>query len=339
MCIALLSTAHPRYALIAIDNRDEYILRPTSRPYWWTHEPSGSRILSARDLHRRERGTWMGVSSTGRIAILTNYRESAEDDPNHAISGIRSRGALPMAWLGGPTDEDLDTFVKKMVDDPATKAVGGFSLICGDLNARDQKTIKPLAIISNRCDKPVEVPRIAGERGSTYGLSNTVYVEPCTWPKVKNGTKLLSEAIQDAIDRDPNEEDLTARLFEVLENDTFPSGPDSSMQDNMNLLRQSIYIPGFSDDEGWKYMAEARAKGRGKAPFDDVTDDDQPDKRPQKDPTINFLKGAYGTQRQTLVLVDWDGNVTYTERAIWDSHGNKIEKGQGDQIIRYKIEG
>ena len=31
------------------------------------------------------------------------------------------------------------------------------------------------------------------------------------------------------------------------------------------------------------------------------------------------------------------GNVTYTERALWDAHGNLIERGKGDVVHRFKV--
>ncbi|KAI1177077.1 NRDE protein-domain-containing protein [Nemania sp. FL0916] len=338
MCIALLSTAHPRYALIALDNRDEYILRPTSRPHWWTHQPTGTRILSPRDLHRRERGSWMGVNSAGRLAILTNYRESSEDDPDHAICGVRSRGALTTAWLAAPADETLDEFTKRMVDDPATKAAGGFSLICGDLAEKAENGIKPLAIITNRCDELAAVPRIGGDRDTTYGLSNTVYVEPPAWPKIKTGKRLLEATLQQAIERNLNEEELTEQLFTVLCDDTMPVGPDASMQDHMDALRHSVFVPAFGDDAAWKDMTDAVEEGKAKEAFDAIEDENGPDTQLPADPHVNFMKGAYGTQRQTLIFVDWEGNITYKERALWDAHGNRLENGQGDVVIKYKID-
>ncbi|KAI0163913.1 NRDE protein-domain-containing protein [Xylariaceae sp. FL1272] len=338
MCIALVTTAHPKYALIAIDNRDEYLLRPTSRPHWWTHEPSGARILSPRDLHRQERGTWMGVTSAGRFAILTNYRESPQDDPDKNIEGLRSRGVLPTAWFSAPADESLDGFVQRMLDDPKTRAVGGFSLICGDLKPRVDTGIQPLAIISNRCDKFAEVPRIGAQRGATYALSNTIYIEPSSWPKVQNGKRLLEEALRDIGENDLSETELMDRLLTVLDNDTMPVGPDASMLDHMNALRHSVFIPAFADDQGWRDMADARDQGRGQPPFDEADDSSEPKSPPRTDPTTNFLKGAYGTQRQTVVLVDWDGNVTYMERALWDMHGNRLENGKGDQVVKFRID-
>ncbi|KAG7150916.1 hypothetical protein HYQ46_000101 [Verticillium longisporum] len=47
----------------------------------------------------------------------------------------------------------------------------------------------------------------------------------------------------------------------------------------------------------------------------------------------------YGTQRQSVILVDWDGNVVFKERALWDSNGNPIPKGEGDVVFKYKIDG
>ncbi|KAI1823798.1 NRDE protein-domain-containing protein [Xylaria intraflava] len=336
MCIALLSTAHPRYALIALDNRDEYILRPTSRPHWWTHKPSGTRVLSPRDLHRRERGTWMGLSSTGRLAILTNYRESSQDDPDHAICGVRSRGALPTAWLTAPAEEKLDHFIKRMVADPATKAAGGFSLICGDLGERTENGIEPMAVITNRSEL-AGVSRIGGDRGMIYGLSNTIYTEPPTWRKIRTGKQLLEEAIQEAIEKDLGESELIDRLLRVLEDDKMPLRPGMSTQDHMNVLRDSIFIPAFGDDQGWKDMADAVEQSNAKAAFDTIEDESDIDTQSPSDPPVNFLKGAYGTQRQTVILVDWEGNVTYMERALWDAHGNRLDSGQGDIVIKYKI--
>ncbi|KAH9907537.1 NRDE protein-domain-containing protein [Xylariomycetidae sp. FL2044] len=338
MCIVLITTAHPRYAFIAIDNRDEYILRPTSRPHWWTHRPSGHQILSARDLHRQERGTWLGVSKSGRLAILTNYRESALDDPDHAICGVRSRGGMVTSWLGHPANEDLDAFVEKMLNDRSVKGVGGFSLICGDLKAKTADGIKPFAIVSNRSDHLENVPRIAGERNKVWGLSNAVYDENGQWPKIIIGKKLLEEAMEEVVGQDLDEDQLKERLFRVLDHDTFPQqdDPNVTMQERMNALKQSVFIPGFGDQQEWKDMAEAVELGKSKQAFNVI--EDHSDSEERTEPVVNFMKGAYGTQRQTLILVDWEGNVTYHERPLWDDHGNQVERGKGDKVIRFKID-
>ena len=45
---------------------------------------------------------------------------------------------------------------------------------------------------------------------------------------------------------------------------------------------------------------------------------------------ITDLEGVYGTQRQTIVLVDWEGRVTFVERSLWDENGKRVERGGGN---------
>merc|ERR1711964_851095 len=146
MCIVLATTAHPSYALIVLDNRDEFILRPTSRPHWWTS--NHQEILSARDLQRAEQGTWLGITKTGNFAVLTNYRETDANDAAHPIQGTRSRGGMVTAWLTAAVDESTPEFVQRMMAGDGVKGVGGFSLLCGKLRKRNEHELEPLAIIS-----------------------------------------------------------------------------------------------------------------------------------------------------------------------------------------------
>lgn len=354
MCIALISTAHPDYALIVLDNRDEYVLRPTSRPRWWTHQPSGQQVLSAKDLQRRERGTWMGVSKTGRLAVLTNYRETI-DDHAHPIHGVKSRGGMVTAWLGAPADTDLDTFVAQMLEDGGVKGVGGFSLICGDLrlqpkqapapgtNDQQRGELKPLAIISNRCEAVDSVPRIGGERGKTWGLSNTIYEERPTWPKVRMGNVLTQEAIAKAVETNASEDELCDHLFTVLDHDTLPPVEVRSKLDfesRLNSLKNTIFVSTIGNEQQMQDMKAAVAQGKMKAAFDLIEDEEQEMLEASRhDDGKIFDKGPYGTQRQTIVLVDWEGNITYKERALFDAHGNPIERGQGDVTFKYVVDG
>ncbi|KAK7966553.1 uncharacterized protein PG986_000830 [Apiospora aurea] len=353
MCIALVSTSHPDYALIVLDNRDEYVLRPTSRPKWWTHQDSGNQVLSSRDLQRRERGTWMGVTKSGRLAVLTNFRETI-DDTVHPVHGIRSRGGMVTAWLGAPNDESLDQFVAKMLEGGLVKGVGGFSLICGDLKPKRSKEelngnwvqdreVEPLVIISNRSEAVDGVPRIGGKRGGVWGLSNTVYEEPATWPKVKLGRQLLKEAIEKAVASEASEDELSELLFSVLDHDTLPPIARRAKMDfdeRLDSLKQSIFIPAITDEDKDRDMLYAMEQGKMKAAFNEIEDEDHEllEASRHDDGTL-FDKGAYGTQRQTMILVDWDGNVTYKERALFDDHGNPVEHGKGDVAFKYTIDG
>ncbi|KAK3292434.1 NRDE protein-domain-containing protein [Chaetomium fimeti] len=365
MCIALFTTAHPDYALVAIDNRDEYILRPTSRPQWWTAEvdshttANGSandtddestktqpktstkiEALSSVDLQRPERGTWMGITKGGNFAVLTNYRETDTGNAEHPVSGMRSRGGMVTAWLTADPAESTEEFVHRMLSDGGVKGVGGFSLVCGKLRrVAGGKNINPLAIISNRCDHAGQVPWICEERGSVYGLSNAIYLEQSgenketLWPKIRDGKELLSRAVAAG----GSEEELIASLFKILDTDNFPSEHTINLEEVIPLLKNSIFIPALGGKDHQQEMCEAQEsgsvemKGRNPSAAETVTPDEQ---QPN-----GFQAGLYGTQRQTVMLVDWEGNATYIERALWDCSGNAIPRGQGDETFRFRIEG
>ncbi|KAJ8607680.1 hypothetical protein MRB53_040143 [Persea americana] len=125
MCIALLSTRHPLYALILINNRDEYVNRPTAPLSWWSSS-SHAHVLSGRDLLRSTQGTWLGVTRTGRIAVLTNYREDVTPPPTAV-----SRGEIIKQFL--TLDEDVRTqeWVGSVVETGVARDAGGFTLLAG----------------------------------------------------------------------------------------------------------------------------------------------------------------------------------------------------------------
>lgn len=75
MCILISTTEHPDYPFILLSNRDEYFKRPTERAHFRA-VGNNTKILSPLDLGRIEHGTWIGVSTEGKIAVLVNYREN-----------------------------------------------------------------------------------------------------------------------------------------------------------------------------------------------------------------------------------------------------------------------
>lgn len=425
MCIVIVTTAHPSYALIVLDNRDEFILRPTSRPHWWGGEdrkggvPGGANgdgstsssgtddnqngereqqqhglfhnlphlhlpghhhhhgphpvhhVLSSRDLQRAERGTWLGMTRQGKFAVLTNYRETDAHDASHPVHGSRSRGGMVTAWLRSDKGEGPREFVERMLGENGGRGVrdvGGFSLILGRLR-RDRRDggedlphrLEPLAIMSNRNLSAADVPWIAGERDGVYALSNTSYTDHTTasasspWPKVDDGKRLVREVVAEAVAQRWDETRLVEALFRrVLDVDTLPRPAGGvPFEAYIQELKKSIFVPPIGDDAHREAMRAAVARGKGgevgggeQHRTDDADADAGADVKAEEelraderpDPATGFETGMYGTQRQTVILVDWDGNVTYTERALWDSNGNAVERGQGDMVFKFKIE-
>ena len=91
MCLIVLAwRKHPDLPLIVAANRDEFHARPAAPAAFWDDPP---QILAGRDLEAR--GTWMGVSRSGRFAAVTNFRGA------HEPRAAESRGALVARFLSG----------------------------------------------------------------------------------------------------------------------------------------------------------------------------------------------------------------------------------------------
>ncbi|KAG6019723.1 hypothetical protein E4U41_003129 [Claviceps citrina] len=352
MCIVLFTTAHPDYALILIDNRDGYILRPTSRPHWWTHPATGQRVLSSRDLQRAEKGTWMGITKSGLFAVLTNYREADSLDASRPAQGVKSRGGMVTAWLGGGLGDSVRDGVRRLVRDGGVQAVGGFSMVCGKLRRKNAG----LAVVSNRAAHADEVPLVASRRGETWGLSNTTFDAEARWPKVEAGTDLLRDAVQAAVETGSREDELVDRLFRLLDTDTLPAtDPDMPFEQVARLLMHTIFVPPLGNEKQREAMREAQAKGPAGWAEDEDEDEgslrsveemllEQEQEQEQQQPGASaqaskpFETGLYGTQRQTVLLVDWRGRVKLVERALWDRNGHMIPRGRGDVVHEFQIE-
>ncbi|TVY62746.1 Uncharacterized protein LSUE1_G009154 [Lachnellula suecica] len=339
MCIVLITTAHPDYSLILLDNRDEFILRPTSRPHWWSSH--NQQILSARDLQREEQGTWMGITKTGNLAVLTNYRESDAHDNLHPIIGKMSRGGMVTAWFTGAEDESTEEFVHRLLEGEGVKGVGGFSLVCGKLrkSKQSEQELEPLAIVSNRSGSPDDVPWIAGKRGEVYGLSNTYYDDP-----VKMGKERITTVVEEAVKAGLGEQELVDQLFGILDTNTLPpQRADEPFEEYTYQLRKSIFCPCIGKKEAPKATPKADkiAAATPGAVLNGTNRDSEVELEQDETPgpVEGVATGIYGTQRQTILLVDWEGNVSYIERSLWDMEGNPIGRGKGDMKFDFKVEG
>jgi uncharacterized protein with NRDE domain len=158
MCLIFISVnRHPNYKLIVAANRDEFYSRKTAPAAFWKDQPT---ILGGRDLEAH--GTWMAMTKTGRISMVTNYR-----DPHNINPKAPSRGQLVSDYLAGEMDPHL--YLKQVEQEG--KAYNGFNLIVGNSN--------DLFYYSNYSGSPEKI-----ERG-IHGLSNHLLDTP--WPKVERG--------------------------------------------------------------------------------------------------------------------------------------------------------
>ena len=171
MCLAAFAiNASARWPLVIASNRDEFFARPALALAEW-QTSAGHSIISGRDL--RAGGTWLGITPTGRIALLTNVRE-----PQSPVAP-KSRGDLVMRWLQGSMDAG------QFMAQTDRTAYGGFNLVLGDMQTG------AWSYLSNR-------PRATGLHiqpmtDGVYGLSNAALDTP--WPK----TLALKAAMNDAL--------------------------------------------------------------------------------------------------------------------------------------------
>lgn len=321
MCIALLSTAHPKYKLILIDNRDEYISRPTATAQWW---PSHPDVLGGRDLLREVQGTWLGVTKSGKVAVLTNYRE----DTTPAPSAV-SRGEIIKKFLTEDVGSTED-FVRQVVDEHVARDAGGFSLVCGRVGKGEQ-----LAVISNRAKSGVEVPWICGDVVQTVGLSNTSFGDR-TWPKVVDGETLMLEAIQENMANDGTEEDLIKGFMRLLSEDALTKTglhAGAGLETYIFELRNTILVPplgrpqapDLKPDEIAAANKEEVAKVLG-------------DRTHMADVAKLGTTGVYATHKQTVLLVRQDNTVRFVERTLFDNDCNPVGEKDGTVDITFALE-
>ena len=179
MCLIVVAwQARADLPLAVAANRDEWRDRPAEPAHWW---PDAPKLLAGRDL--KARGTWMGLTTTGRFAAVTNFR-----DPADKRSTALSRGTLVTEFLLG--SERAREFLARLR--PRVGEYNGFNLILGDSSG--------LYYFGSREGVAREI-----EPG-IHGLSNHVLDEP--WPKVTRGREAMATALQ-AVDPAP-------ALFEML---------------------------------------------------------------------------------------------------------------------------
>jgi uncharacterized protein with NRDE domain len=188
MCLVLFSfQPGSDFPLVVAANRDEFYARPAMSAHYWEDAP---QIFGGRDLSAG--GTWLGVTTSGRFATVTNFAEES-DGPEPPLS----RGALVGDFLTGAASAHEFPHQIHGLD------YRGFNLLTYDGNA--------LTYTSNRGFTEDLAP-------GTYGLANAEL--GASWPKVVSGTRSLEAAAS----KNPGPD--IEHLIHLLHDDSQPDDRD-----------------------------------------------------------------------------------------------------------------
>lgn len=209
MCIILLAIeSHARYKLVFAANRDEYYDRPSEQARFW---PDAPELLAGRD--GREGGAWTGITMSGKIGALTNYRDPASHRPE-----APSRGRLVPRFLKG--FKGPEDYLRSVMQNG--NEYNGFNLLAGDVSG--------MYWASNRAR---EIRKLGP---GIHGLSNRLLDTP--WPKVLRGKNMLDSALSSL------EGPSIDSLLDILSDRTAP--PDEELPDTgMGLEWERILSPVF----------------------------------------------------------------------------------------------
>lgn len=214
MCLLVFSmNQHPELPFVFAGNRDEMHTRRTSPAHWWQDAPD---VFGGRD--KEAGGAWLGLRRDGRFAVITNFR-----DPENVEPDAPSRGKLVHSFLS--RDISAEAWLEELL---ATGTdYNPFTLLFGDVhglwcysNAEQANPTSPIT-------------------SALHGLSNHLLDTP--WPKVTRSRDRLQQLIDDQVDA----EDMINGALDLLA-DTAPAAdgdlPDTGVALDIEKLLSSPKI-------------------------------------------------------------------------------------------------
>lgn len=216
MCIVALAwRVLDETPLCLISNRDEFYQRPTQALYEWENSP----IIAGQDL--QSGGTWMGITASGRWAVITNFRDG-NDKNNYPTS----RGHIIQHFL----ESELKPIRFAQELEKRQCDYAGFNLFVGD---RDQAVY-----MSNRG----EAPQVLAH--GVYVVSNGLMSED--WQKTRHLRKRFTQEFLPMLQYpDMPESDLCYAVWDILEDERkiIPELlPKTGISHEMEQLLSSTFI-------------------------------------------------------------------------------------------------
>ncbi|USA52198.1 NRDE family protein [Acinetobacter sp. C32I] len=201
--------------LCLISNRDEFYHRPSATLHAWQN----SSIVAGQDL--QSGGTWMGVTASGRWAIVTNFRNGRDQK-----SYTTSRGHLIQSFL----ESDLAPIRFAQQLEQQQQDYAGFNLFVGDT--------EQAVYMSNRG----EAPQVLAN--GVYVVSNGLMSED--WEKTRHLRKRFTQEFLPMLQQAQIAESaIDAAAWDILEDERKVIAnllPDTGINPEMEALLSSTFI-------------------------------------------------------------------------------------------------
>ena len=215
MCIVALAwQVLEQTPICLLSNRDEFYARPTIQLHLWDNTP----IIAGQDL--QSGGTWMGVTASGRWAIVTNFRDG-QDKKTYDTS----RGALVEDFL--LSDLTPIRFAQQL--EQKQQQYAGFNLFMGDQ--------AQAVYMSNRGEAPQVLAK------GVYVVSNGLMSEH--WEKTAHLRKRFTQEFLPMLQDNANQDDIENAAWDILEDErkVIPELlPATGISAEMEQLLSSTFI-------------------------------------------------------------------------------------------------
>lgn len=218
MCIVALAWQVVKdMPLCLLSNRDEFYARATAGLYQWVDSP----IIAGQDL--QSGGTWMGVTASGRWAVITNFRDG-HDQRQYPTS----RGQIIQQFL----ESDLTPIRFAQAFEKTQCDYAGFNLIVGDLSQA--------VYMSNRGEPPQVLAH------GVYVLSNGLMSEH--WEKTRHLRKRFTQEFLPLLQLSTEQQqdyDLNYAVWDILQDERkiIPELlPQTGIATEMEELLSSTFI-------------------------------------------------------------------------------------------------